>query len=244
VWKLFTGAPDKIGNLFKTRERKDRKYSAGGRLVEDPTYYFHYDGEGNLIFKEIKSNSNLSAKDRAEYAKEKGIKLRGSGTGWVYGWGGNGMLQQVTSPNDVVTKFSYDPLGRRIAKQGKGNVVRWLWDGNVPLHEWSYKGVFPPLSTVNEQGELVQNGEAVENLITWVYEEGSFVPCAKIEGEQQYSIVADYLGTPTHAFDDEGKKCGKGNWIVMERLEENPVSKGWCRSCTRGKRWMRRRGWL
>lgn len=198
--------PDKIGNLFKTSDRKDRKYSVGGRLAEDPTYYYHYDGEGNLICKEYKTNGSHTAKERQTYATEKGIQLRGSGTGWLYEWGGNGMLQQVTSPNDIVTRFSYDPLGRRIAKQHKGVVTRWLWDGNVPLHQWNYKGAFPPQTIINEKGGLEQQAEPTENLITWIHEEGSFVPCARIEGEEQYSIVADYLGTPTHVFDSSGKK--------------------------------------
>ena len=35
---------------------------------------------------------------------------------------------------------------------------------------------------------------------------GGFVPCARIEKEEQYSIIADYLGTPTHAFDSKGIK--------------------------------------
>ena len=198
--------PDKIGNLFKTRERSDRKYSAGGRLTEDPQFYFHYDGEGNLIFKEYKTNGSHTAKERQGYATENGIKLRGSGTGWLYGWSGNGMLQQVVSPNNIVTTFNYDPLGRRIAKQHRGQVTRWLWDGNTPLHQWCYKGAFPPQTMVNEQGELKHAEEPVENTITWVHEEGSFVPCARIEDGEQYSIVADYLGTPTHAFDSKGAK--------------------------------------
>ena len=198
--------PDKIGNLFKTKERSDRKYSAGGKLIEDPQFYFHYDGEGNLVFKEYKTNGSHTAKERQEYAKENGIKLRGGGTGWLYEWGSNSMLQQVISPNDIVTKFNYDPLGRRIAKQYKGKVTRWMWDGNVPLHQWSYEGEFPPQSIVDERGELKLAEEPVENVITWVHEDGSFVPCARIEGSAQYSIVADYLGTPTHAFDSKGAK--------------------------------------
>ena len=59
---------------------------------------------------------------------------------------------------------------------------------------------------MDEQGELKLAAEPVANAITWVYEEGSFVPCARIEDSVQYSIVADYLGTPTHAFDSKGAK--------------------------------------
>ena len=53
---------------------------------------------------------------------------------------------------------------------------------------------------------MIAEKEPVENLVTWVFEDGSFVPCAKIDVEEKYSIVSDYLGTPTHAYNTEGKK--------------------------------------
>ena len=31
--------PDRIGNLFETREKDDRKYGAGSRLTEDRDYF-------------------------------------------------------------------------------------------------------------------------------------------------------------------------------------------------------------
>jgi RHS repeat-associated protein len=48
--------------------------------------------------------------------------------------------------------------------------------------------------------------EEIENLVTWHYEINSFTPCSKEEDGKFYSIVSDYLGTPTHAFDENGKK--------------------------------------
>ena len=47
--------PDRIGNLFETREKDDRKYGAGSRLTEDRDYFYHYDCEGNLVFKEFRT---------------------------------------------------------------------------------------------------------------------------------------------------------------------------------------------
>ena len=32
--------------------------------------------------------------------------------------------------------FAYDALGRRITKTYRGKTTNWIWDGNVPLHEW------------------------------------------------------------------------------------------------------------
>ncbi|NAW50031.1 RHS repeat protein, partial [Elizabethkingia argentiflava] len=135
-------APDAIGNLFKTPERKDRQYDKGGKLLKDEKYYYHYDGEGNLIFKELISSAYPAIYHKKELQKKLGIQLRGSGTGWIYEWAGNGMLQSLIQPHGKRISFVYDALGRRIAKEYKGRVTRWLWDGNVPLHEWQYEGSF------------------------------------------------------------------------------------------------------
>ncbi|AZA78667.1 RHS repeat-associated core domain-containing protein [Chryseobacterium sp. G0186] len=115
------------------------------------------------------------------------------------------MLQSVILPQGRTVDFAYDPLGRRIAKQYKGKVTRWLWDGNVPLHEWQYEGEYPPKLSIEANG-LKEAEEPVENVITWIFEENSFVPCAKIIGTERYSIVSDYLGTPTHAYNADGAK--------------------------------------
>ena len=45
-----------------------------------------------------------------------------------------------------------------------------------------------------------------DNLITWVFDENSFVPAAKLVGDKSYSILTDHLGTPYEAYDEEGKK--------------------------------------
>lgn len=39
---------------------------------------------------------------------------------------------------------------------------------------------------------------------TWVFEEGTFVPVAKLEKLRQLSIVSNYMGTPEVMYDDEG----------------------------------------
>jgi RHS repeat-associated protein len=47
------------------------------------------------------------------------------------------MLARVIRPDGDAVTFAYDPLGRRIAKTYKGKTTKWVWDGNVPLHEWT-----------------------------------------------------------------------------------------------------------
>ena len=38
--------PDFVGKCLGTPDRKDRKYGAGGKLLEDPDCFYHYDNEG------------------------------------------------------------------------------------------------------------------------------------------------------------------------------------------------------
>lgn len=85
-------APDAIGNLFRTPERKDRKYGKGGRLLEDKKYTYHYDGEGNLV---------LKSRLRPEAPK---TPLWQEGD-WAYEWQGNGMLRSVRRPDGKVEVF-------------------------------------------------------------------------------------------------------------------------------------------
>jgi RHS repeat-associated protein len=199
-------APDAIGNLFKTPERKDRQYDKGGKLLKDDKYYYHYDAEGNLIFKEFITSGYPALFGRKDLEKKLDIKLKGAGIGWLYEWSGNGMLKSVTLPQGSKVAFNYDPLGRRIAKQYKERVTRWLWDGNVPLHEWQYDGEYPPKLSIDETDRLKEEQEPTENVITWLFEEGSFVPCGKIVNNEQYSIVTDYLGTPNFIYNAQGEK--------------------------------------
>ncbi|KGL56398.1 hypothetical protein HQ50_02045 [Porphyromonas sp. COT-052 OH4946] len=164
-------APDAIGNLFRTPERKDRKYGKGGRLLEDRKYSYHYDGEGNLVLKQrLRPDETLAP-----------LWQEGD---WVYEWLGNGMLRSVKRPDGETVSFEYDPLGRRISKRYRGTTTRWVWDGNVPLHECTEE----------------------ENVTTWLFEEGSFVPCAKLQNGESYSIITDYLGTPTEMYTSNGEK--------------------------------------
>ena len=95
---------------------------------------------------------------------------------YAYTWQGNGMLRSVTRPDGKTVTFRYDALGRRIEKVFDGRVYRYLWDGDVILHEWDYAESDRPNTIVTEAGELtLDRPEPVENLITWVYDSDSYM---------------------------------------------------------------------
>ncbi|MCD0476268.1 DUF6531 domain-containing protein [Flavobacterium sp. EDS] len=109
---------------------------------------------------------------------------------WFYEWNATGMLKRVQRPDGDYVNFAYDALGRRIYKHYKKTFTNFAWDGNVPLHEWKTFTTKDVLS---------------DNIITWVFEEDSFSPIAKIKKDKQYSIINDHLGTPIEAYADDGK---------------------------------------
>ena len=95
-------------------------------------------------------------------------------------------------------------MGRRLTKLGDAT-FHYLWNGNIPLHEW-------------RTGERYEDGglkSYSEDLKTWLFEEESFVPLALIQDGKAYSIVCDQLGTPMEAYDEEGRE------VWYRRLDMN-----------------------
>ena len=181
---------DKVGNLYNDPDKKLRKYLEGGRIEKSGEWTFKYDKDGQLIEKFRGKAGFFSAKKDC----------------WEYSWNQNGTLKGVFAPHrhGHWTSFTYDALGRRLTKLGDVT-FHYLWNGNVPLHEWQtgnrYVGsVLTPYS---------------EDFKTWLFEEESFVPLALIQDGKACSIVCDQLGTPTEAYDEEGKE------VWYRRLDMN-----------------------
>ena len=128
---------------------------------------------------------------------------------WRYIWNQNGTLKEVRPPGGgdfaFDALFTYDALGRRLSKDAIG-ITCWLWNDNVPLHEWT------PKRRRNEQGEIEENQK---DLRTWLFEEESFVPLALFQDGKAYSIVTDHLGTPVEAYNEQGEE------VWYRRLDMN-----------------------
>ena len=71
----------------------------------------------------------------------------------------------------------------------------------MPLHEWR---------EIHTQDYELEKGYFTriekQALTTWLFEEGTFVPAAKLTENRKLSIVSNYMGTPEAMYDDEGKK--------------------------------------
>ena len=153
-------------------------------------------------FKELSWGGNVIApinKERLE--TELGIRFRAFGTGWRYDWQSDGMLARVVRPDGKEVSFAYDALGRRIRKSFAGTTTHFVWDGNVPLHEWT------------EESEMV----------TWLFEQDTFVPAAKLVANGEcFSIISDYLGTPLQAYDKQGNKVWEQELDIYGRQRKRP----------------------
>lgn len=248
-------APDAIGNLFFSNDRKERKYGLAGQILEDKGIKFLYDLEGNLIEKTL-----------------------ADGKIWQYEWYATGMLRAVVRPDGERITFKYDALGRRISKTFKSLTKIWIWDGNIPLHEWELLAKTQILtsfeshqnqSAENEQDEEIiiidvksakqlqknesndivilesreyQSNEMVsevpnnyefslpdsEHLVTWLFEPESFTPIAKLVGDRQYSIQTDYLGVPISMYDNLGNKVWAGSLNSYGTLSLNKGESNFC----------------
>jgi RHS repeat-associated protein len=190
-------ATDDTGNIYETRDRSDRKYSTSGALLESRGKTYRYDEEGNLVSRTEKT----------------------TGKTWRYRWLGGGLLGKVERPDGKTVCFKYDALGRRIEKTYDGQVTRFLWNGNVLLHEWTYPEKERPRILIDERGGIrPDREEPTHDLISWIFDADSFIPAAKIAGGKAYSIISDYLGTPQEMYDDSGKKVWEAALDIYGRV--------------------------
>ncbi|WP_158961953.1 DUF6531 domain-containing protein [Myroides fluvii] len=186
----------------------------GGELEERGV-----DASGNL-YRQLNCKDSVYVKNRlqetntAQYKYDKeGFLIekeeKYTGKKWKYEWNGAGMLSQVLLPDGHKVGFAYDALGRRVRKYYKNAITHYVWREDVVLHEYK---TFDARETT------------AEDMITWVFEEDSFIPMAKLKGDARYSLVTDHLGTPIRAYTAQGDKvwereldsCGNTRWIVGE----------------------------
>ena len=204
---------DVLGRLTEARNATgsvSMEYDEGGRVVKEcfsgglpgdkgTTVENIYDDLGNRI----ETRTSLgSVVQKAHLEEELGITFRAFGAGWRYDWQSDGMLLRVVRPDSKEVSFAYDALGRRTEKTYEGVATHFVWDGNVPLHEWQ---------------EISSDAEKT-NITTWLFEQNTFIPAAKLAANgESFSIVSDYLGTPLQAFDNNGNKVWEQELDIFGR---------------------------
>jgi RHS repeat-associated protein len=127
---------------------------------------------------------------------------------WCYQWDADDRLRAVTAPDGSIWRYRYDPLGRRIAKQGFGpsghlaEETAFAWDGAVLAEE-----------TTGEPGR--------RRRMTWDYRPGTFTPLAQREspspddapqddtGERFCAIITDQVGMPAELVAADGTVAGR-----------------------------------
>jgi RHS repeat-associated protein len=116
--------PDEVGDLFSSLARADREYGPVGeirkRSTKDGVVTYRYDADGNLH-------------ERTD----------ADGGVWRYHWSGPGHLTQVDRPDGSAVAMRYDALGRRIGNNHLGRETRFVWDGDVVLHQWDEAAEVP-----------------------------------------------------------------------------------------------------
>ena len=138
---------------------------------------------------------------------------------YAYTWLPNGMLGSVTRPDGKIVTFKYDALGRRVEKTFNGRVHRYLWDGDVVLHEWEYDETERPQQIIAENGEVSFGGpEPTDNLVTWIYDTDGYVPTAKLVNGKRYGIVSDYIGRPVQGYDEHGTPVWQADYDIYGNL--------------------------
>ena len=128
--------------------------------------------------------------------------------------------QKLPLPDKTAVTFTYDTLGRRTEKRYKKTITKWVWDGNNPLHEWK---------------EFDFKETTPDDLITWVFEEDSFAPAAKIKGDKKYSLVCDHLGTPTQGYNEEGALIWERQLDSYGKIKMLQGDEGFCNYLYQGQ---------
>ena len=156
-----------------------------------------YDADGNLTERYLGTGKWLDGKkDR-----------------WRYRWNADGSLAKVVRPDKREVEFTYDALGRRLSKSFGTTVTRWVWNGNVPLHQWKQRREYSVME------DRWNTDTERRDMTVWLFDEESFVPMAMIKEGRSYSILTDQLGTPTEAYDAEGNEV----WSRVLDMDGNVI---------------------
>jgi RHS repeat-associated protein len=163
------------------------QYERGGRLVRRGDVEYSYDRQGRLI--------------RKVESPPGGVPRE-----WHFAWNALDQLREVRCADGSRWTYQYDALGRRISKQGPSGITRYVWDGNVVLHEQ-------------------RDGETAD---AWIFDAQSYTPLAKVQAGELHAVLADQLGTPQAVYDQHGELAWSGRYRAWGEVAETPVERISC----------------
>ncbi|MFF1379118.1 HNH/ENDO VII family nuclease [Streptomyces sp. NPDC058308] len=167
------------------QEAQGRREYAGTTLLRAGRVRYQHDAAGRLVLRQK-------------------IRLSQKADTWRYVWDAEDRLIAVITPDGARWHYTYDPLGRRIAKarlaaDGESVVERvdFTWDGTLLCEQtstapelpdpvtvtWDHRGLCPLTQT-----ERISAAEAPQHEID----------------SRFFAIVTDLVGTPTELLDEDG----------------------------------------
>ena len=178
-----------------------RRLGDNGNILNDEEVNNRQYGKGGQLLR--LDNWNYQYDDCGDMVEKKET----GGNAWQYFYHQSGLLGKVIRPDGKEISFAYDPLGRRIRKKFDGKITNYLWDIDQIIHEW--------IDEVNENS-VAQSKPT--NVFSWLYEDGTFAPIAKLTKEKAYSVISDHLGTPMTLLDKDGKSVWKANFDIYGKI--------------------------
>ncbi len=185
---------DAAGNFHEEGQNAPaREYGPGNRLTRKGNTHYRWDDSGRLIEKRVEAGP-----DDVEKKTE---------SVWRYTWNSAGLMASAESSEGVIVDFVYDVFARRLEKRvsRKSDTVklalekrvRFVWDGDVLVHE------------IREEG--LATGDPVVHERTYWFEDDGFEPLAHFEKRTDqesdgawFHYVNDPNGTPERLVDERG----------------------------------------
>ncbi|MGH6655489.1 MAG: DUF6531 domain-containing protein [Actinocrinis sp.] len=156
--------------------------------------------------------------------------LSGQTRQWTYAWDTDDRLTSATTPEGAVWQYTYDPLGRRIAKQRMaedGQAVErtdFVWDG-TRLAERTRTLPDGRTETVTWDWEPGTDRVAAQTRTVRVNSGNSALDAPQDEIDREFlAIVADRVGTPTELVTPDGRIVWQARGTVWGRHEASAES--------------------
>ncbi|AZK94255.1 MULTISPECIES: DUF6531 domain-containing protein [Streptomyces] len=184
-------AYDDLGNQTEARtpaapDANGPRVYAGTRINRAGTIRYEHDAQGRVV-------------------RRRRTRLSRKPDNWHYTWDAEDRLTQVTTPDGTRWRYTYDPHGRRIAKErlaadGDHAVERtdFTWDGDVLCEEASGSTSSPGTTTV-----LTWDHDGLHPVSQTERRLSADAPQEEID-HRFFAVVTDLVGAPRELVDEQG----------------------------------------